>query len=149
MGASYQKDCSSGCQGQGLGLAYSPWIRALGRGGITGLVVRALTWNARGMDLNPTWSHTFPSKVDASYKFSIRSDNHLRTNWNVTSIKLYYVTAIYTVLSYVNNTTYFMLCQSSLCYIWSPFLLYYICQCNIYYVTKLTSCTEMNLYLKF
>ena len=33
---------------------YSPWIRVLGRGGISGLVVRALAWNVRGVGSNPT-----------------------------------------------------------------------------------------------
>ena len=33
---------------------YSPWIRALGRGGISGLVVRALTQNVKGVGLDPT-----------------------------------------------------------------------------------------------
>ena len=47
--------CSGGHQGKGLSLAiYSPWIRVLGRGGISGLVVRVLTQNARGVGLNPT-----------------------------------------------------------------------------------------------
>ena len=34
-------------------IIYSPLIRVLGRGGIDGLVVRALTQNVRGMGLNP------------------------------------------------------------------------------------------------
>ena len=41
---------------------YSLWIRVLERGGIGGLVVRVLAQNARGVDLNPTWSHNFSSK---------------------------------------------------------------------------------------
>ena len=50
-----QKGCSGGRQGQGLGLAiYSPWIRVLGRGGIGGLVVRALARNVRDLGSNPT-----------------------------------------------------------------------------------------------
>ena len=46
----------------------SPWIRVLGRGGVGGLVDRALIQNVRGIGLNPTWSPLFPRKLHVSEK---------------------------------------------------------------------------------
>ena len=48
-----------------------PWINTWTSvhqeiGGISGLVVRALTQIVRGMGLSPTWSHTFPGIPDVS-----------------------------------------------------------------------------------
>ena len=64
---------SGGLQGQGLRPSpYSPWFaRALGRSGVSGLVVKALTQNAIDVGSNPTWSQLFPAVMNVSEKLLI------------------------------------------------------------------------------